>query len=301
MIVFKKILVPLDGSELAERALYPALTVAQQTRGQVILLSVPILKHVFVTERAGYGLLLPNNSFEKSRQELIAYLQSIRESQEEADFNVCTRVLDGDPASVIVDAATEEGVDLIAMSTRGHSGLTHWMIGSVTEKVLRAASCPVLVIRSSKVISKILITLDGSELSEQALKPGFEFARCVEAEVFLLQVLNILSPSEVRWLNELEAGLADRLREDSKAYLKTIAGDYRDAVGGKGVQTIVRAGHAASKILDTVENLDIDLIVLATHGRTGLRRWVYGSVTEKILRSTNCAMLVVRPAAHQLN
>lgn len=301
MIMFEKILVPLDGSELAERALNPALKVAQQTGGQVILLSVPTLKNMFVPERIGYGLPGPNDSFEKSRQELTAYLQTILENKVEASLDVCTRVLDGDPASVIVDNAAEEGVDLIAMSTRGRSGLTRWVLGSVTEKVLRAAPCPVLVARSSKVFSKILITLDGSELAEQALKPGFEFARCVGAEVFLLQVLNILSPGEIRWLNELESGLAYRLQDDSMAYLKTIAGNYRDAEGGKQVQTIVRSGHAASKILDFVGNLDIDLIVLATHGRTGLQRWVYGSVTEKILHSANCALLVVRPAAHQLN
>jgi nucleotide-binding universal stress UspA family protein len=301
MIMFNKILVPLDGSELAERALKPALTVAHQAKGQVILLSVSTPKHMVAAERAGYGLLLPNDSFEKSQQELAAYLETIRGNTVEAGFNVCTRVLDGDPASVIVDVAAEEDVDLIAMSTRGLSGLTRWVLGSVTEKVLRAAPCPVLVTRSSNGISKVLITLDGSELAEQALKPGFEFAQCIGAEVFLLQVLNIMSPGEMRWLNDLEAGLAFRLQEDSTAYLKTIAGDYRDAGGGKKVQTIVSYGHAATSILDTIENLDIDLIVLATHGRTGLRRWVYGSVTEKILHSANCAMLVVRPAAHQLN
>jgi nucleotide-binding universal stress UspA family protein len=299
--MFKKILVPLDGSELAECALKPALTVAQESRGQVILLSVPTLKHMFVIDQAGYGLLLPNDSFDESRRELKAYLQTIQENRVEAGLDVRTRVVDGDPADVIVDTSAEEGVDLIAMSTHGRSGLTHWMLGSVTEEVLRAAICPVLVTRSPKSISKILITLDGSELAEQALKPGFELACCIGAEVTLLHVASTLSPGETSWLHELEAGLANRLEKDAKIYLQTIAGHFRDAGGGKRVRTIVRTGDAAAEILGAAEILDIDLIVMASHGRTGLRRWVYGSVTEKILRSACCAVMVIRPTEHQLN
>lgn len=97
MTMFNKILVPLDGSELAERALKPALAVAQQAKGQVILLSVATPKQMFLAERARYGLLLPNDSYESSQQELTSYLQTIRDKKVEAGFDVCTRVLDGDP------------------------------------------------------------------------------------------------------------------------------------------------------------------------------------------------------------
>lgn len=306
--MFKKILVPLDGSELAERALHPAITLAQQADGEVILLSVPVLKHMFVVESAGYGMLLPSDSLANSRQELTEYLETVTEKLPNHDFALRTKVVDGDEASVIVETAVAENVDLIIMSTHGYSGLTRWMLGSVTEKVLRSAQCPVLVVRSTAPISKILITLDGSELAEHSLKPGLEMARLMDGRSTLLRVeysLGAHIPKFGHLRRQTTEAVIDegdmrmQIYKDARNYLHNLAEKFGRS--GQRIQTAVTFGPAAEEILDFAEQNKFDLIVMTTHGRTGLSHWVYGSVTEKVMRGAHCAVLIIRPPAHELN
>ncbi len=299
-MLFKKILVPLDGSELAERALEPAITLAEQVDGEVILLSVPVLKHLFVAEPTGYGLFLPEDSIRECQQELETYLSGVRNRWEHPNLRLRTEVVNGDEASVIVDTASEKGVDLIVMSTHGRSGLSRWVMGSITERVLHEAPCPVLVIRHAEPILKTLITLDGSDLSEQALGPGLEVARLLGTQVTLMRVEQPMDVDPV-WVGELEMaeqGLGERMREDVhhglQDYLSYRAQRYSPQLG-ETIESVVASGPVAQAILDYAELHDIDLVVMATHGRSGLSRWVYGSVTEKVLRHSKGAVLVIRP------
>jgi len=305
--MFNKILVPLDGSELAERALNPALTLAQQVKGEVILLSVPVLKQMFVSGGNGYSLMLPVDSLQESRQEMMGYLQTVAQNWTFPDVTLRTEVINGDEASVIVETAAAEDVDLIVMSTHGYSGLTRWMLGSITEKVLRVAPCPVLVVRSLNPISRILITLDGSELAEYSLEPGLEIARRFSGEVTLLRVEHVPAPSPLRF--EQQKMTREALREEDKVqkkiydsakiYLARMVESHRQA--GQHIETAVSFDSPAEGILDFADLNQTDLIVMSTHGRTGLAHWVYGSVTEKVLRGADCAMLIIRPPAEELN
>jgi len=182
------------------------------------------------------------------------------------------------------------------MSTHGYSGITRWVMGSVTEKVLHHAACPVLVARPADSIRKVLISLDGSELSESTLEPGLEVAAGLGAEVTLLRVVERLDAAQRDYLDEMERGLGNRVQqefyEDAEEYLHDQIKSYRRA--GLNIQTAVRDGSAADRILDFAKAQKVDLIAMATHGRTGLRRWVYGSVTEKVLHTGCCSMLIVR-------
>ena len=305
--MFNKILVPLDGSELAERALNPALTLAQQVKGEVILLSVPVLKQMFVSGGNGYSLILPEDSMQESQQEMMAYLQTVAKNWTFPDVTLRTEVISGDEASVIVEMAAAENVDLIVMSTHGYSGLTRWMLGSITEKVLRAAPCPVLVVRSLDPISRILITLDGSELAEYSLEPGLEFTRRFDGEVTLLRVEHSpVSPlprfGQQQMARESlgeEDEVQKKIYEIAKIYLARLVESHRR--GGQHIETAVNFDSPADGILDFAELNQIDLIVMSTHGRTGLAHWVYGSVTEKVMRGAGCAMLIIRPPADELN
>lgn len=304
--MFQKILVPLDGSELAEQALPPAVALSQAENGEVILLSVPVLKHMFVRERAGYGFLWPEDSLRHSRQELMPYLQGLQEVNARSGLVLRAEVRDGDAAGVIIDTAVAENVDLIAMSTHGRSGLSRWVLGSVAEKVLRQAPCPVLVIRDTKPFSHMLITVDGSELSEYALEPGLEVARRLGSRVTLLSVEQVeeLDPQFIAELEQAEKGLGQHARDDfyhrTETYLQDIVLKYQPQLD-QDIQIAPKSGAPVAQIiLDFIEANDVDLVVMSTHGRTGLKRWVYGSVTEKVLHGAHCAMLVVRPPAHAL-
>jgi len=305
--MFNKILVPLDGSELAERALNPALTLVQQVKGEAILLSVPVLKEMFVSGGNGYSVLLPEDSLQESQQELMGYLQTVAQNWARPDVLLRTEVIKGDEASVIVETAAAENVDLIVMSTHGYSGLTRWMLGSITEKVLRAAPCPVLVMRSLDPISRILITLDGSELAEYSIEPGLEFAQQYGGEVILLRVehsqesfLPRFGPPQMPSEAPRDEDRGQKKVSDfAKIYLKRMVESQR--LSGQHIETAVSFGSPAEGILDFAELNQIDLIVMSTHGRTGLAHWVYGSVTEKVLRGAECAMLIIRPPAGELN
>ena len=301
----QKILVPLDGSELAEQALEPALKLAEKGHGTLLLLSVPYLKHLFVHEVAGYGLLWPEQSMTHTHQELSAYLQGLQEKHAPANPNWLTQIVEGDEASVIVDTAVSQNVDLIVMSTHGRSGLSHWYFGSVTEKVLQSAPCPVLVLRETRPFRHILITLDGSRLSERALAPGLALANSFDASVTLLRVEEPeeLDPVFMSDLDAHEPGLGsqayDAFYYRTENYLAEVA-ERHQPLCRQPLRQLVMTGSAAQEILATIENSDVDVVVMATHGRTGLRRWVFGSVREKVMRHVRGAVLIVRPPSADL-
>lgn len=291
--MFKTILVPLDGSQLSQRALGPALTLSQQTGAELLLVRVPTADTLsFAVSEAQQRQLA---------QDALIYLETIRQSNKHPQLNIRHQVLDGDVASAIVDTARSEQVDLIVMSTHGYSGLTRWVLGSVTEKVLRSAPCPVLAVRAARQPQHILIALDGSPLSERAIAPGVSLAQILNSEVTLLRcVPQMMADSK---LDEHEPGANRRLQEDLIAEAEEYVRARSDEAGRSGVtiKPTVRIGSPAEVILEYVETYGVDLIAMATHGRTGLKRWVYGSVTAKVLRSVSCSMLVIRPTDAELN
>ena len=298
--MFVRILVPLDGSRLAERALQPALQLAKSGMGELILLRVPEAKTMFEPSEAGlfnYDLLWPQQVLERSTQEAREYLETICSSIHEPDIRLWTLLIEGDPASIIVDTAAREQVDLIVMSTHGYSGIARWVMGSVTERVLRAAQRPVFIVRSSEPFRSILITLDGSELSEKALEPGIEMAARLDCPVTLFRSVTRPSVDQAfaDQLEKLERGMGERVQRDgfrlAESYLVRLAKKHRRA--GLDLKTVVATGPAASEILDFVSQHGVGLTVMATHGRSGLNRWVHGSVTEKVLRAGCCSMLIV--------
>jgi nucleotide-binding universal stress UspA family protein len=286
-------LLPLDGSQLSHRALDPALAISRHAGADLLLVRVP------ASEALGFALSEARRH--DLAQDAHRYLETICRSNAQPSFSLRTQVLEGDVASVLVDTARAEQADLIIMSTHGYSGLTRWVLGSVTEKVLRSAPCPVLAVRTARRHRRVLITLDGSPLSERALEPGLSIARSMQAEVTILRCVPQMETNGQ--LDEHERGLSRRMQEDllieAREYLKVRSAS--SAQSGLSIRTDVRIGSPAEQILEYIETYGIDLLVMATHGRTGLKRWVYGSVTAKVLRSVSCSMLVIRPTDAELN
>ena len=300
--MFGKVLIPLDGSTLAESALEPAFKIAQQQQSEVILATVPVFHQVLIPGSAGFGLALPDQTYELCREEAETYLEQVSSTRAMPGLAIRHIVPEGDVAGAIVDLAIQEQVDLIVMTTHGYSGLSRWMLGSITERVLRGAHCPVLVIRCELPFDRVLITLDGSPLAEQALEPGLELARVFGSRVTLLRVDpgETLGRIELGLLEIAGQGLSKPMAEQDRSdrvshYLDNIA--YQHSKEGMDIETVLLQGAPAGRILEYLESNRVDLLVMATHGHTGLRRWVYGSVTQKCLHNSTCAMLIVRPPA----
>lgn len=302
--MFHKLLVPLDGSELAERALPMALNLLPSTGGQIILLTVPQLHPVSHASYGGFNWLYPDQANHVSRGQALAYLAHAAERFARERVSFRQEVIAGDPAGVIVDQARQRGVDAIVMTTRGYSGLTRWTLGSVSEKVMRAASSPVVVVHEARPLQHILVPLDGSEHAERALPHAFWLARERNARLTLLHVIEpfvALMPSTLGWEHvalQVDETANEALARQAAAYMENVSARYSTL--DFEAEGVVRHGATAETILQYAEEIGADLVAMATHGRTGLRRWVYGSVTEKVLRGAHAALLVVRVPAHLL-
>lgn len=294
--MFQKIVIPLDGSPLAERAIPHLQQLASPATTTLVLVSV------LEPWRYSFGAIdftTPNlvTFIRTSTQE---YMDRQRARLQEAGYQVSVQIIDGDPAQEILDTARRTEADLIALSTHGRSGFVRWALGSVAERVIQGATLPIFLVREStpapvRPLWRLLVPLDGSALAEWALPPAQALAQETGASLLLLQAVQALDAGSRRILFENEAAAEATIglwQAEAEAYLQGVAQGVRAC----GVAVEVRAliGDPDKTICDTVTEENIDLIVMSTHGRSGLNRWVYGSVANKVLRGANCPLLLVR-------
>jgi nucleotide-binding universal stress UspA family protein len=288
---FKRVLVPLDGSPLAERALPFARALAQLVQGDLILVRAAPSHHTYA---AAIEAQL-KETFEAEQ-----YLARLARAYQ-ADFAIETSVPQGQPADEIIRLAALRGADLVVMTTHGRSGLDRVLLGSVADAVIRRTQLPILLIRGNLPIRRwehglhsILVPLDGSEPAETALYKIVPLAERAGARVTLLQVLGPRLP-------ELAAydvvGLPDEggaQAEQSQAYLSRLASGLHER--GLQVQTEVLPGRPAERIGGLASSGQYDLIAMATHARRGLNRILVGSVADEVLQSAPTPLLLFRGA-----
>jgi nucleotide-binding universal stress UspA family protein len=219
--------------------------------------------------------------------------------------NVQSQVLSGRPASEILRYADENDVSLIIMASHGRSSPGPWLLGNIVAKVLRATSKPMLLIRvqaddasiqQRSSIKRILLPLDGSNVAEQAIPHAEMLAQVLSAELVLFQAFEPVRPVAI------EGGVAmspAMIKEEEEAkrgsalvYLDSVGKAFRDK--GLSTSSIVALGSPADKIIDYADANAIDLIAMSTHGRSGIGRWVFGSVTDKVLHAGDKPVLAVR-------
>lgn len=279
--MFKKILAPLDGSLLSEYALEPALMLAQNYQAELLLVSVLQEQVLLETEEYYDGLptLMAEPDTEPMRERLESYLASIAESRAGAGVTINTLVLEGDAAGCVVETAVSEQVDLITMGTHGRSGLSRWLLGSVAQKVLRHAPCPVFVIRGNDPLKNMLIPVDHTMLSEQVLDDAFAVAAALNTQIHLFTAIT-------------DANNPSDLFDQEEAYLQDLEERYQTVPPRK---TAVHHHKPSQAILTYAAENNIDLIVMAPHEHSGIRRWFYKSVTKEVMDGSQCSMLILKP------
>ncbi len=274
-----RILVPLDGSELADRILEQVRRLLVRRDGAVTLLRVLTPLALELEKRPGEQLELARLQLERLASALRAQ-----------GAQVTCEVAVGEPADRIHVFDLERRPSLIAMSTHGRTGLARWTRGSVAERLLRVARAPLLLAnpfcagKDELRFRRILVPLDGSERSAGILPLVNELASLYESEVLL----------------HMSASVP---RLDTMVYPLLVTTDeaqktldlFRDRVPGR-VQTIPTVGPPAATILEVAEREKVDLVALTTHGRTGAARWAFGSVAEQVIRHAPCPLLVKRTA-----
>jgi len=285
----ERILVPLDGSALSE-AIVPAAEVLARDYGAGLLL----LRVVPTRTAPGSGVLEPDARAGRAE----AYLGRIAEDLQRRGVSQVRRSVwywSGQVDRAIAEAALQNRVDLIAMTTHGRGGLSRLLLGSVAESVVRRAPAPVLLVRGQPSwrdagVTRILVPLDGSELSAEILPIVERLAGPLDLTVVLLHAVEPIDRAAA-------AEVAARLEEitairqaDADAYLSKVAEDLQ----GKGlrVRHAVRIGAAFDVIQELAREEGIGLIAMTTHGRTGLGRLFFGSVAEHVVRTSTVPMLL---------
>jgi len=232
-----------------------------------------------------------------------AQLVKLAKSDVGRDVTVTSSVRTGKPFHEITTAAREGAADLIVIATHGHTGVKHALLGSTAERVVRHASCPVLTVpastppkRAGKTrpfkLQKILVPIDFSNLSKDALPYALFLAGHFGAELLLLHIVEQF-PIDSLLGRELTHQTTVPLMKQAEADLERTAENLSKATGVKATVS-VRGGTPFSEICDAAKTAGADLIVLTTHGYTGLKHVWLGSTAERVVRHAPCPVLVVR-------
>jgi len=288
--LIKTILVPLDGSPLAEQILRLVRPLARRTEAHIVLVAAVVPTHTWL------GAEEPRDEESASAG---AALESIRQSLNAEGLKASVKVMSGKAADCIRDAATSEGADIIAMTSHGRSGLPRLVTGSVTDEVIRTAPEPVLVLRASDLepddleINEILVALDGSPLSESIIPVVEGMAQQLGASILLVRAV---TPSTLLFLSEFipsSPPALDEIEAKAKRYLEGIAKKIRQS--GIKVKTDVATDYAAEAIIDVATRKSVDLIAIGTHARSVAGRLVMGSTADNVARHSPKPCLLIRP------
>ena len=322
--MFQRILVPLDGSTRAERAIPIAARIASASGGVVILLGV-------IPETSDYWFPVTDSEIRLAQTYVAAdianaekYLAALTVSPDLKDVSTETILLSGQVASTILSVASSSNAGIIVMCSHGYTGMKRWLIGSVAEKVAHAASIPVLLLRGEGSLPlgphvddirplRILVPLDGSALAKAALVPAAYLAAALTTpENGAMHLLRVAKPFPT--MNEEEQhNERERMLQRAKRYLSTTTQQIRDGLVAHPIAdlklpvtwSVAIDSDVADGIIRVAENGEdaegagvfggCDVIAMATHGRSGLQRWAMGSITERVLHATRLPLLIVRP------
>lgn len=318
--MFKRILVPLDGSPRAERALPVAARLARASGGSIVLVQV-------VHPPFDYGLYLTQQSvlIEQDITEIITqathYLTSLAQSDELEGIGIQVETLCGSVAPTLLTCAQSRGADLIVLCSHGYTGFQHWVLGSIADGVIRHTPVPVLIVRDGGPLPiathsaaghplRALVALDGSEQASAAVAPAAELVAALAAPaqgaLHLVQVVDFL-PRYGTGKSQANIGMEmmEQAKHKAKAYLISVVDQLRTGIAGRLnlslSASVVADTDVAGALIKEGECAGDDegyaLMALSTHGRGGVERWAMGSITERVLHGTKLPLFIVRPNA----
>jgi len=280
---YRKVLVAIDGSLSSVHALRQSFKFAEAEKCWMTVVSVipPYLGDLDTTS--------VGNVMASLRKPYESALAEAARLANEAKIMVRTVCEEGEPHERIVDLSDAENYDLIVMGRRGHHKLERALVGSVTARVIGYSNKDVLVVPHDAAFGwqKILLATDGSKYSEAAAQRAIDFAVSYGGELIILSVVDV--PAEF-YGESPEAW--DNLVVKARAYVDK-AKQMAEASGVK-VQAFVREAETWQSIIDMASEKKADTIIMGSHGRTGLKRLLMGSVTEKVIGNAACPVLVVK-------
>lgn len=285
-----KALIPLDGTKLSETAyeLLPLL----KTLGVDDIRLVSVWESAWEESESDKQQHFGETT-EKGRAYLEAYLKQQSDKLAKEGFGVEHEVRVGRASDEVLQTCA--GVDLVLIATHGRTGVARWWLGSVADQVIREAGCPVLVIGPnvsqalSPEVKRILLPLDGSPEAEEALPVATWIAGLTGAELDIVRALSLTPVAYDPGMGVYSADLIDSMEEAVRSYLAEV----NTRLQGKKATTTMRIGSPGEMLYQHLEERPADLIVMTSHGRSGVKRAALGSVTDRILHGP-APVLVIR-------
>ncbi|GCE06526.1 universal stress protein [Dictyobacter aurantiacus] len=315
--MFKDILVPLDGSSRSEQALTLAAHIARADHSTIHLMRSVELMSIYSMQTIG----MMERVQQLEEQGAKNYLDRIKNSALLEHISTMTSVYVGDASSAILEAVARRNIDLVVLCSHGYTGLKHWVLGSVAQKIARACPVPVLIQRTEHPLPfamdaegqptfRVCITLDGSEQAEAVIEPAIAIASACasghRAEVHLLRVIEPINLSDEEAFEEIyHLNLQDLVRQQAQEYLQGVV--KRLELAARACENIKIIGHLksgadiAQEIIQYAENggasqyPTCQLLAMTTHGRNKIDRWIFGSIAERVLNRTKLPLLIMRP------
>lgn len=295
MLTIDRILFTTDFSEAAARAFTQAVALADWHDAELHILNV-------IEDRSAMEAALP-----ASLDTLETWMGPMPSDMKRPNLEALSlkqqQVEARGPVERILAYAEDRDIDLIVMGTHGRRGLSRALLGSVTEAVVRRAPCPVFVVRSDDemrpqqhAIRRVLVPIDFSDASQEAILHAKEIAQTYGAEIDLLHVVEEVIYPSAYGLGEASFPTQNIVRKVEET-LGTLA---RDEIGYEHVMISAVVGYAPLSIIDYAEENEVDLIVIATHGRSGFDRMLLGSVAERVIRRAPVPVFIVKPERKSL-
>lgn len=301
--MFDRILVPLDGSNLAESVLPHVVTIAQAFDAQIVLLRVMERRDNEKDEET-----LSPLRWQLRKSEAEAYLDAVHERLRGIGLQVEKVILEGDAAERIVTFTHEQEVDLLVLSSHGRSGLSKWNINSVVQKVILRAYVPTLIVRAYRAVPedleglryrKLMAPLDGSQRAEYVLSLATSLAHSQDAQLLLAHVVKKPEIARRAPLTGEEQELVERLvainRKEGQAYMA----DLESRLSADVHPRLLVGESIAASLHRLVRQEEVGLVLLSAHGYSGEAQWPYGSVTLNFIAYGATPLLIVQDISRE--
>jgi nucleotide-binding universal stress UspA family protein len=299
--MYTRLLIPLDGSQTAEQALPYARVLAKGLRVPVTLVhAVDPHDLGFLTdpEHSRYVDTVWADKVNENRD----YLERVARSF--AGTHARCLVQKGQAEDVVIEEADADKNTLIVMATHGRSGLRRWLLGSVAYKIVHGTANPICLVRAREakgtgdnvdqvILKTVIVPLDGSALAEQVLPAVIELVRAMNLSVVLLRAYALPVAATGQEFGSYTDELLAQIENEARRYLDGKLQDLKQR-GLKDVSAVVKFGYGADEIIGLAHETPQSLVAMCTHGRSGLTRWVLGSVTERVVRHCGDPVLLVR-------
>lgn len=305
MIDLRRILCPVDFSEATPHALRPAISLATEYGAELYLLHVLDFPHPHLDALGPSFDVMPY--YEEMEAEAGRRLESLVDEEARRFAGASATVRRGTPFLEIINFAKDEEIDLVCLPTRARTGVDRMLFGSVAEKVVRMAPCPVLTVPPSEDepsafrLRRVLHPTDFSDYSDRALPYAVSFARRYDADLLMIHVVTVwdYDPANPEWrFPSLEEEQRKAAEDTAQASLEAHA-EEKIADELRVEKKLVKGFDPPLEIVRTAEDEEADLIVMATHGRTGLRHVLMGSTAEKVIRYAECPVLTIKHPEHE--